>query len=127
MGEWHLMTTNHTLAERGERGEVEITEADREAAASYGQRTDWDKGYILSGKADDLPTVQSFAKHRIAARNAAMEECAKIAESDRLVLGDTRRPGSFAGTRKDHGELIASVIRAEASQLSTQPHTNGET
>jgi hypothetical protein len=112
-----MSEANHTLAERGEREEV--TQADVAEAEALLVR-DW-----FSDDEREI-AAKAFARVRIAARNAALEECAKIAESDRLVLGDTRRPGSFAGTRKDHGELIASVIRAEASQLSTQPHTNGE-
>jgi hypothetical protein len=60
-----------------------ITQADREAAASYwksshiGKTTTWRK--YEDGRADDSRIVQAFAAHRIAAENAQRERDAAIA------------------------------------------------
>jgi len=45
-------------------------------------------------------------------RDAVLEEAARVAESDDLILSESRSPASFGRCRKDHGELIALHIRA---------------
>lgn len=48
----------------------------------------------------------------LAAIRATTEAAVALAESDFLVLSESRWPGSFGATRKNHGELIAAQIRA---------------
>jgi len=67
------MTTNPTpLPPEG----VTVTQADREAAAAYvlenGNQQQWAR-FILAGSNDEGPTVQAFARHRIAATSAEIE------------------------------------------------------
>jgi hypothetical protein len=40
-----------------------------------------------------------------------LEYAAQIAMSDKLILGEHRSRGSFGGARKNHGELIALMLR----------------
>ena len=39
------------------------------------------------------------------------EYAAQIAMSDKLILSEHHSRGSFGGTRKNHGELIATMLR----------------
>ena len=72
---------------------VEVTQADREAAANFvlndpeffvniGQRQNWCDA-CLTGECDNEPIVQDFARHRAAAQEAAIraaiEACAVTA------------------------------------------------
>lgn len=79
------MTTNHTLAERGERGEV--TEADIEAAASLAALAEVvefagnDVAALRNGIIGDeriADFVRLVSRIRIAARQAALEEVRPI-------------------------------------------------
>lgn len=61
---------------------VEVTQADREAAAKWAkmQGRPQQAANMRRGSCDSAPLVQAFARHRIAAENAALEEAAKVAE-----------------------------------------------
>lgn len=61
---------------------VEVTQEDREAAADYHANGGWGDGreHWLASVVDSHPLIQAFARHRIAARDAALEEAAKVAE-----------------------------------------------
>ena len=68
---------------------VEVTQEDREAAANYlavTGGTTWGLEYIRDGMDDDSFPVQAFARHRIAAENAALERAAKVCEDQRAVF-----------------------------------------
>jgi hypothetical protein len=39
-----------------------------------------DVSYVVMGQKDDHPGVQSYARHRLAARKLALEEAAQVAE-----------------------------------------------
>jgi hypothetical protein len=56
---------------------VEVTQADREAAASIAVLVEM-RELIREGRADHH--AEPFARHRIAARDAALEEAAKVVE-----------------------------------------------
>ena len=56
---------------------VEINQADREAAASIAVLVEM-RELIREGRADHH--AEPFARHRIAARDAALEEAAKVVE-----------------------------------------------
>jgi hypothetical protein len=55
--------------------------------------------------------VEAVAQVRLQAWNDAVEAAAKVAESDSLILSESRKDGTFGKTRADHGKLIAKVIR----------------
>lgn len=61
---------------------IEVTQADREAAAKWAkmQGRPQQAANMRRGSCDSAPLVQAFARHRIAARDAALEEAAKVAE-----------------------------------------------
>lgn len=70
---------------------IEITQADRDAAANLAKTaepTSFLVDLYQSGEWDGSEVIQAFAKHRIQARNAALEEAAKVAE-DRYSMFDT--------------------------------------
>lgn len=84
---------------------VEVTQADRDAAAAY-----WKVSRIgnagtqrryLSGEADNSFIVQAFARHRIA---AAQAERAAVVE----WLKEVEKPGG----RKSHHWSLAAAIEA---------------
>jgi hypothetical protein len=56
---------------------VEVTQADREAAASIAVLVEM-RELIREGRADHH--AEPFARHRIAARDASLEEAAKVVE-----------------------------------------------
>lgn len=94
--------------------DITVAQADREAAARWFVYPSYAEIILQSSRDRVDELAVAFAAHRI----AAIEECARIAESDDLILSDSRGPGSFGGTRKDHGQLIARMLRA----LTNQPH-----
>lgn len=97
------MTTNHTLAERGERGEV--MQEDKDLAAWFTRRMSG--GNVYAEVASNL-----LAKYRIAARNAALEEAARVAA------------GHFDLRHADRARFAGAAIAQAIRTLSTQPHTN---
>ena len=68
---------------------VEVTREDREAAADYHANGGWGDGreHWLASVVDSHPLIQAFARHRIAAENAAQQEIttmrARIAELEK--------------------------------------------
>lgn len=50
---------------------IEVTQADREAAANLFGGTPWSYSQFISGKRDKTDKVQAFAAHRIAAEKAS--------------------------------------------------------
>ena len=62
---------------------VEINQADREAAASIAVLVEM-RELIREGRADHH--AEPFARHRIAAENAALERAAKVCEDQRAVF-----------------------------------------
>jgi len=61
---------------------VEVRQEDREAAAKWAkmQGRPQQAANMRRGSCDSAPLVQAFARHRIAAENAALERAAKVAE-----------------------------------------------
>lgn len=61
---------------------VEVTQEDREAAAKWAkmQGRPQQAANMRRGSCDSAPLVQAFARHRIAAENAKLEEAAEVAE-----------------------------------------------
>lgn len=67
------------------REAVEVTQGDRDAAAST--YTGMTRHNVLSGGRDEYPLVQAFARHRLAARREAIEEAAGVALEQRCERG----------------------------------------
>jgi hypothetical protein len=105
------------------RGAVsEVTQEDREAAADVWRDYVAKIGEIMvesairRGSQDDALLVQVFASHRIAAREAALDEAAGIARECMLLLS-LGTPGEGPFTRQDRAadetrEVIAQAILA---------------
>jgi hypothetical protein len=121
-----MSEANHTLAERGER---EITQEDRELAALILLRgPQGDHVRMNQGGADHFWLVKAIARHRIAARNAALDEAARVAEGRAGYWRYVRTTDHFGG-ETDHGMVLSAGANDAANaicQLSTQSHTNGE-
>ena len=94
---------------------VEVTREDREAAADYHANGGWGDGreHWLASVVDSHPLIQAFARHRIAAENAALERAAKVAD-DHCYMIDIDE--WMAMTKKEHGAYacrsVATAIRA---------------
>ena len=84
---------------------VEVTRLDRDAAEA------WRRDYGRKASYQDL--LQAFARHRIAAENAALERAAKVAD-DHCYMIDIDE--WMAMTKKEHGAYacrsVATAIRA---------------
>ena len=92
---------------------VEVTQEDREAAANYlavPGGTTWGLEYIRDGMDDDSFPVQAFARHRIAARNAALERAAKVADELGGVRPKTADQEPFRA-QHTRANTIATAIR----------------
>lgn len=97
---------------------VMVTQADREAAASWLERCGLDKyalsSDIRSGNADDYPTVQAFARHAAQARE---EGARMMREAASRYLSEGRticRDGSayhWDSEMRSYGEGFADDIR----------------
>ena len=95
-----------------------VTDADRQAAA--------DLATIMMGNCHsftaELKTAErhfmltAFARHRIAARDAALEEAAKVADDHRVRawdIAEMQGQNALVGSGRNHaGREIASEIRA---------------
>ena len=97
---------------------VEVTQEDREAAANYlavTGGTTWGLEYIRDGMDDDSFPVQAFARHRIAAENAAQQEIttlrARIAEDQAQIVALTTYKENL---RDEVVELRARIAELEA-------------
>lgn len=100
---------------------VEVTQEDREAAASG--YFAWCSGNpvipdrMKAGQADDHSMVQAFARHRIAARNAAQQEItalrARIAEDQAQIAALTTYRENL---RDEVIELRARIAELEAER-----------
>ena len=94
---------------------VEVTQEDREAAEAWKwvlwNREEDDPGKAMEKNVDEL--AQDFARHRIAAENAALERAAKVAD-DHCYMIDIDE--WMAMTKKEHGAYacrsVATAIRA---------------
>ena len=89
---------------------VEVTQEDREAAASIAVLVEM-RELIREGRADHH--AEPFARHRIAAENVALERAAKVA--DRRDTGDMQREDMEA-------RAIASAIRALKGPMTVPTH-----
>jgi len=89
---------------------VEVRQEDREAAASIAVLVEM-RELIREGRADHH--AEPFARHRIAAENAALERAAKVAD-DHCYMIDIDE--WMAMTKKEHGAYacrsVATAIRA---------------
>lgn len=86
------------------------SQADRDAAADYGDSLGIPSADTRAGKCDDSLAVQAFARHAAQAVAAERERCAKRAESVFAGLGKEM------GTQRSHnyetaGKRIAAYIR----------------
>ena len=87
---------------------VEVTQEDREAAASVAVLVEM-RELILAGRADDH--AEPFARHRIAAENAALERAAKVADELGGVRPKTADQEPFRA-QHTRANTIATAIRA---------------
>lgn len=72
---------------------VEVTQADREAAAELNWLTDPKYAFNLKhGMGDRNQLVQAFARHRASEAERVREACAKVAEGVAQIIGAA--PGS---------------------------------
>lgn len=96
---------------------IEVTQADRLAAAQIYQRFrdhDYAKwiGDGTNAGGDFDTVIQAFARHRIAARDAALEEAAKVAD-EYAVFHDKHDDGLSGFTHMALGAReVAEEIRA---------------
>ena len=88
---------------------VEVTQEDREAAASIAVLVEM-RELIREGRADHH--AEPFARRRIAARNAGLEEAAKVADEHCYSIDIDEW---MAMTKKEHGayacKSVATAIR----------------
>ena len=87
---------------------VEINQADREAAASIAVLVEM-RELIREGRADHH--AEPFARHRIAAENAALERAAKVADELGGVRPKTADQEPFRA-QHTRANTIATAIRA---------------
>ena len=59
---------------------VEVRQEDREAYLAMNMLPEFDAADVRAGLWDKVTGLQAFARHRIAARDAALEEAAKVVE-----------------------------------------------
>lgn len=80
---------------------VEVTQEDREAYLAMNMLPEFDAADVRAGLWDKVTGLQAFARHRIAAENAALERAAGVA---------------YAACAKTHhvslGDHCAAAIRA---------------
>jgi hypothetical protein len=103
-----MMTTNPEALEA-----VEVTQEDREAGAALITRLHGSADYVQeqgfrSGESDDHPTIQAFARHRIAARSAHMDEAAGLQPS----TAENPNESAYQRGRFDGIMEFATAIRA---------------
>jgi len=101
------------------RKPVEVTQADREAAADYEEHFPPHMGgqVFRDGVADDHPLVQAFAKHRLASRTPPVSD--RDGEVERVV--SALHPAWFA-TDYNHRQ----AQRAVRAALAALPHPERE-
>ena len=91
---------------------VEVTQEDRDAAASIAVLVEM-RELIREGRADHH--AEPFARHRIAAENAALERAAKVADEHRAKAWDIAKQqgqNDLVGSGRNHaGREIATAIR----------------
>lgn len=87
---------------------VEVTREDREAAASIAVLVEM-RELIREGRADHH--AEPFARHRIAAENAALERAAKVADELGGVRPKTADQEPFRA-QHTRANTIATAIRA---------------
>ncbi len=87
---------------------IEVTQADREAAASVAVLVEM-RELILAGRADHH--AEPWAAHRIAAENAALERAAKVADELGGVRPKTADQEPFRA-QHTRANTIATAIRA---------------
>ncbi len=87
---------------------IEVTQADREAAASIAVLVEM-RELIREGRADHH--AEPFARHRIAAENAALERAAKVADELGGVRPKTADQEPFRA-QHTRANTIATAIRA---------------
>ncbi len=87
---------------------VEVRQADREAAASIAVLVEM-RELIREGRADHH--AEPFARHRIAAENAALERAAKVADELGGVRPKTADQEPFRA-QHTRANTIATAIRA---------------
>ena len=87
---------------------VEVTQEDREAAASIAVLVEM-RELIREGRADHH--AEPFARHRIAAENAALERAAKVADELGGVRPKTADQEPFRA-QHTRANTIATAIRA---------------
>ena len=69
------------------REKVEVTQADRDAAAPFAMDTQQGREFIRSGEADGNTVVQAFARHRLAAISAVMQDLETPSEAMIEIVG----------------------------------------
>lgn len=88
---------------------VEVAQADREAAASITYSLA-DERLILAGKADLSLPVQAFARHRIAALEAAAEVARDRHEQWRMPHPGDARPGEVCDDISACRDIAAAIL-----------------
>lgn len=89
-----------------------VTQADREAAAAWAKLNgrNHQAANIRRGSCDDAPIVQAFARHRIAALEAAAEACRQQEQDFLSPRFDTGRPISSIQARMACRECAAAIL-----------------
>lgn len=92
---------------------VEVRQEDREAAAKWAkmQGRPQQAANMRRGSCDSAPLVQAFARHRIAAENAALERAAEVADELGGVRPKTADQEPFRA-QHTRANTIATAIRA---------------
>ena len=89
-------------------------------AAEWQTGTGWEPPFfhhsfptsVREGIWDEHPLVEMFQRALDMGARRGLEKAAEVAESDELILSESRKDGSFGKTRADHGKLIATAIRS---------------
>ena len=93
---------------------VEVTQEDREAYLAMNMRPEFDAADVRAGLWDKVTGLQAFARHRIAAENAAQQEITALdaARGDRVaqVLEFIREQQANA-----HRHMLEAAHRKTAS------------
>ncbi len=90
---------------------VEVRQEDREAYLAMSMLPELDAADVRAGLWDKVTGLQAFARHRIAAENAALERAAKVADELGGVRPKTADQEPFRA-QHTRANTIATAIRA---------------
>ncbi|WP_144061989.1 hypothetical protein [Sphingomonas sp. MM-1] len=108
-----------------------VTQADREAAAAWAKLNgrNHQAANIRRGSCDDAPIVQAFARHRIAALEAAAEVARDRHEQWRMPHPGDARPGEVCDDISACRDIAAAILSLKGQsddQDRGSGHVGGE-